>query len=278
MNYVHMPGNLDAIVDEDSSHRPFYINEIGHSSPPAGSEYHNILSPVYAIHFVVAGRGTYNFQNIDNTKGFLIVPAEPYHFVFDKTDPWEHYWIGLHGRLAGSTLSELGMPTKNHVFDCDWFDEFIPEFRRMIFKNHGRSDPRLLMLSLFYRVMAAYSGHKTTRAAENRPDRYAIAAKRFIETSYADDLSVADIARYVSVSPKYLEKLFRQKFGVAPKTYIAETRIRAAKLLLESTELSVTEIAHSVGFAEQTYFSNVFRESVGLSPSAYRKVRNVNNV
>ncbi|MEG0381419.1 MAG: helix-turn-helix transcriptional regulator, partial [Kurthia sp.] len=63
--------------------------------------------------------------------------------------------------------------------------------------------------------------------------------------------------------------------GLSPNTYITEYRVSKSKSLLERAELSIAEIAETVGYEDCFYYSRVFKKQTGMSPSAYRKEKTV---
>ena len=91
-----------------------------------------------------------------------------------------------------------------------------------------------------------------------------------IRHNYDGALSVSSIAEMLHINPCYLSRVFKEKIGMSPKEYILQHKINRAKELLESTELSVTEIAHSVGITDSLYFSRIFKSKCKLTPSEYR--------
>lgn len=96
-------------------------------------------------------------------------------------------------------------------------------------------------------------------------------AQKFIETHYKDDISAAQIADAVGISTPYLYKLFKISLNTTPCDYLTACRISAARDLLANTGLSLNEIAFSCGFNSQSYFSDRFKKSVGVSPKEFRK-------
>jgi CheY-like chemotaxis protein len=115
-------------------------------------------------------------------------------------------------------------------------------------------------------------------AALNRSKRLGSEAQRvvrramaYIHEHYADDISRDDLARHSGVSERYLTRCFRQETGVTPIVYLNRFRIQQAKILLESGQASVTEVALRVGFSDSSYFGRVFREEVGIPPGAYQR-------
>jgi AraC family transcriptional regulator of adaptative response / methylphosphotriester-DNA alkyltransferase methyltransferase len=95
---------------------------------------------------------------------------------------------------------------------------------------------------------------------------------KLISISYANDLTLHEIARRTFVSPFYLQRVFKQKTQMSPKQYLILKRVEAAKTLLEKTSLSITQIALRVGFKNSSHFSSVFTKEVGFPPSKYRNI------
>lgn len=95
----------------------------------------------------------------------------------------------------------------------------------------------------------------------------------FIHEHYARDFDIDGLASQVAVSPSYLFRLFKKKMQVTPMRYRNIVRIDKAKLLLADQALAVDAVAERVGFEDPKYFARVFRDLVGMSPSAYRKER-----
>ncbi|MGF1481850.1 MAG: helix-turn-helix domain-containing protein [Cyanophyceae cyanobacterium] len=84
------------------------------------------------------------------------------------------------------------------------------------------------------------------------------------------DLSLAELAAVVQMSPNYFASLFKQATGVSPHQYVTQRRIESAKRLLKKTRLPLIEVAQQVGFANQSHFSTVFRKQTGMTPRTYR--------
>ncbi|GIP02042.1 MULTISPECIES: response regulator [Paenibacillus] len=109
----------------------------------------------------------------------------------------------------------------------------------------------------------AYAGHSHTVVEE---------IKHYIGCHYGEELTRTTLAEIVFLNPDYLARVFKKETGVSLGTYIIQARIRAAKHLLESTPLSVYQIAAKVGYANYSYFSKLFKQDTGWAPSDYRRV------
>lgn len=100
-------------------------------------------------------------------------------------------------------------------------------------------------------------------------------ARTFIQTHYSEPLTLDRIAATAAFSPSYFHARFRDAFGCTPADFLRNTRLSAAKKMLLTTDRSITEISADCGFESAAYFARVFREHVGMSPSAFRKTETV---
>lgn len=98
-------------------------------------------------------------------------------------------------------------------------------------------------------------------------------AKSLISNDITEALYLTDLAGYCDLSVSHFSLVFRQTTGRSPLDYLIHLRIQRACNLLDLSGLKVKEVAARVGFEDVFYFSRVFRRVMGLSPSAYRKVK-----
>ena len=98
---------------------------------------------------------------------------------------------------------------------------------------------------------------------------YVIDAIKYIQFNYSSDISVDDIASAVGISRSHLYRVFISNLNQSPIDYLTEYRINEACTLIKNTNLSISEIAVSVGFFDQFYFSRVFKKIKKIPPSKY---------
>lgn len=97
-----------------------------------------------------------------------------------------------------------------------------------------------------------------------------VQTKNFIDTHYAENLSLEQLTRISLMQKSYFMHQFKKYFDTSPIKYLNHVRIENAKSLLINTDKPVTEIAADVGFNTPAYFSEMFLRAVGMTPSAYR--------
>jgi AraC-like DNA-binding protein len=93
----------------------------------------------------------------------------------------------------------------------------------------------------------------------------------FMHRHYRDNPSLERVAAVAGLAPNYFHRRFHRLFGLTPFNYMLNQRLNQARHLLASTPLSVKEVAGSVGYADQLYFTRVFAHQMQMSPSEYRK-------
>jgi AraC-like DNA-binding protein len=95
----------------------------------------------------------------------------------------------------------------------------------------------------------------------------------FIQQHYAEHLTLPLIAASANVFPRVCTRCFSEKMHTTPFTYLNALRVRVAAEKLRHTDLPVSEISAQAGFEGDSYFSKVFKASLGCSPREYRKGR-----
>ena len=93
----------------------------------------------------------------------------------------------------------------------------------------------------------------------------------FVDANIALDLCVSTLASVAGMSSFYFCRSFKQSTGITPHRYVLTRRMEHAKQLLQEKTVSLVQVAHEVGFADQSQFTRVFHKIVGTTPSQYRK-------
>lgn len=112
---------------------------------------------------------------------------------------------------------------------------------------------------------------KRSEATSTYQNETAISAEEYIKEHYEKPIKLCDIAKSVNLSPNYFHTIFSNFFNMTPHEYLKQHRIKVAKGLLLTTQLSISDIAEKCGFANQQYFTSVFKTNVGFSPAEFKR-------
>ncbi len=139
----------------------------------------------------------------------------------------------------------------------------IPVFSR------PRYEAMVHLLQIFAEQLSFYANQIVIRLDEREPYRVRL-ARTFISNHRTDDIDLADVARATHVSTFYLCKIFKKATGLTFVEYRNRLRVESAKKMLLNPNLTVSEVAYSVGFQSLTQFNRLFRRVVGMAPTRFR--------
>lgn len=172
----------------------------------------------------------------------------------------------------------LEMEAEHIINVSDEESELIRQSFRDIIKEYERFSPekdyllRNYIHILLLRVREIYRPHaKKINEQATRSMKLAASFKRLIEKNFIEIREVAQYAAMLHITPKHLSEVVKEHTGKTPKELISDMLMLEAKVLLGSTDLTVTEIAHRLHFGDQAHFGNFIKQRTGSSPLALRK-------
>jgi len=180
-------------------------------------------------------------------------------------------WVGFNGACAHKLAAQLPFTDDapvHHTSDPDGMRAALAN----IYSSRGlQPQDEAAMVGYLYLFIAALM--KETIAGKphstSSSSQYVLNAIKYIQFNYSHDISIDDVAKSVGVSRSHLYRVFMLNVGKSPIDYLTEYRINEACKLLRAGHLSIAEVAVSVGFFDQFYFSRVFKRAKGVPPSKY---------
>jgi AraC family transcriptional regulator len=193
-------------------------------------------------------------------------------------DNWEVIVTLLYPELMTEAADELFL--RDH-FEIQLFNmarspmvEQLNEAARGEFQSpHG---PSLFYLESIGHVMSGYilRHHAVTHAKRAIRGTFTstqlLRLEKFIDERLGAQFGINDLAGLVKLGPQRFTARFRLTTGMSPWQYVQARRVKRARQLLADRKTSLAEIALNLGFSSQSHFTNVFRETVGVTPKAYR--------
>ena len=163
------------------------------------------------------------------------------------------------------TLSNGMSALINAAFEA-WQDRTTPLTREVI-----RNRIAALVLASATAIGGPQQEQNATSANAARIDR----VTEWVGQHSAEPITVEAMAERSGLSPAHFFCEFKRRVGTSPKDYLLRLRIdTAAQRLREPPPITVTELAHQLGFSSSQYFATVFRRYLGSSPSAWRSLQN----
>jgi len=122
------------------------------------------------------------------------------------------------------------------------------------------------------RIIGVAGIHRIVEGLRGTPDWYGRFSKVIdhIHRHYGNELDLASLASQAGVSQSQFERRFRQLLGTSPGEYVMRVRVSASRVLLETTDRTIADIALAVGFYDHSHFTRTFRRQMSCSPKQYR--------
>lgn len=127
---------------------------------------------------------------------------------------------------------------------------------------------RLKVMELLYNVMDCSKNIFRQMLQLRQPVKADI--HRVVEENYTSPISLEELAYLSGRSLSTFKREFQDIYGQPPARWIREKRLSKAHQLLQSTNISVADVAYSLGFENPTHFSRIFKQQYGFSPSQWR--------
>ena len=256
--------------------QPFYCTEAGHFYGRSRFATARTDKESYILFYTVAGAGLIEqgSQQVELPAGsaLLLNCRTPQSYcTAPGQESWQHYWVHLDG--AGvANMAETLLPQNRltPVRVSGW--EMQPLFESIFAEWDRGTVAAQIETGLTLHRMLALLAARLLAGDASRSNRALIEqATGYIRAHYAESLSLDALLAQTPVSKSWFLRLFRQYTGTTPYNFLLSTRITRAKELLVLTDFAVGEIAHQVGFGDESNFSTRFTAMVGQSPQQYRK-------
>ena len=246
------------------------------------SDWHSTLHthPFTELFYVVDGKGEFNIQGQRfpvKPNDFVIINPQVEHTELSSPDePLEYIVLGING-LSFSNLtpvSEGGHPFS--FFNLrDEQKDILRYLNAMVQEATSQSMSyelvchNLLEILLIKILRHQHFDLEVDKQSKATKDISFI--KHYLETYYHESIQLEDLASMTHLSRFYISHSFKKEIGMSPMEYLIAIRIKESKILLRTTNYSISQVADIVGFTTPTYFSKQFRKSTGISPTDYRE-------
>lgn len=221
--------------------------------------------------FLLVNKGNASFFHKSSTVKLeahdllVMCPGERIHY--EANTPWSIQWVGLYGQTVENYMNQLSIDGDHPIIHLEQYYEMEQILEELYQISAFRTEyTRCKQIELIYRFFSLLLQKNSAKSKSDTVE----SARKIIDYNFDRDLTVGEISDTLHFDPAYLTRKFTQEYGVCPKEYLIEKRMEHAKKLLRDTEATINEIAFSVGYVDQLYFSRIFKKKTGISPTEYR--------
>ena len=256
----------------------FHLQEIGRleALKPHVSSRSDLQSYLFIIVEKGSGMLKYNGREYELTKGscVFIDCRKPYSHQPDPDDLWTLSWCHFYGPTVASIYNKYCERGGRPSFEPSDTMPFADVLGDLISLSKSSEHMRDMLinekLSTLLRLIMAESWHPEDKALPVKKASV-LEVKTYLDENYESKISLDSLCAKFFISKHYLTHSFKEQFGMTITSYLLSVRITHAKQLLRFTNKSVEEIGYEVGIGAPHYFSRVFKEVEGVSPTVYRE-------
>lgn len=234
----------------------------------------------YIIHYVLSGEGILTFKNktynITKNNLFILPPHSNASYKQNRNNPWSYIWIELNGISMKSFLDKIQFDTDNFMYHDN--DKL---YLKNCLINMILDDDKATLKSEYYVILGyifkifSFLIKYYPKEVENYSSKQEIVVHKiceYLERKFDDpNLSLDEIAKKFYFTQSYLTRLFKKEMGITPIQYIDELRMKKAIELLGHKTFTIEQIAETLGYSNQFYFTKRFKKYYGMPPSKYKQ-------
>lgn len=232
----------------------------------------------YQLLYITSGRGSFygpDRERIEVGAGDMILlrPHCWHSYMPDRETGWHEYWIGFRGPNIDARFRNDFIDDSLVVFRVGVREEItalydkaieVAESERSSYQQYLSGIANLLLgMTMYYHS----NYHFVSLDMVERIDR----ARTIMREERCGNITPEEVAQRVNMSYSWFRKMFRDYTNISPARYMQELRLQEACNLLSGASMSIKEIAFRLNYGDASYFSNMFRRHLRMTPLEYRR-------
>ncbi|MGD1847722.1 MAG: helix-turn-helix domain-containing protein [Salibacteraceae bacterium] len=221
-----------------------------------------LVQRIPAGNLVLLPKGLYFVSDVLPAKGSCKATV----FFFDDALIDQFLGATLQAHSPGTTTALFTLTTSEMVAT------YVENLHRLYNHSSASRSPltRPKLLELFYLLLEAPQGQEMRHRLCQLSTRHRRPVRELMEAQYNKPLSIADYAYLYGRSITTFQRDFKRHFGLSPKQWLIQKRMAKARELALQSQLSIPEMAASVGYGNTSHFIQAFRKQFGNSPLQFR--------
>ena len=231
----------------------------------------------YTLAVIESGIEVYDYKGTTHRVGAdgiaLVEPGVVHTGHAGVPEGWRYRVLYPDEAVVADAARDIGMAGAPRFTDSSAHAPATAEVLRAAHRAAERGDrlsASTLTRQALHRLLAGHATDSARAAATPAPRRTVAEAREILRSSMADPPSLEELAEQVGVSAFALLRAFRRDLGLPPHAYLNSARVeRARRLLAEGTPPS--EVAPTVGFADQPHLTRHFKRRTGVPPGEFQR-------
>lgn len=206
----------------------------------------------------------------------LCIPGEVHNGYPATSEGWTYRMFYFDTHLLEQVASEIaGYPRALPFFAGGTIADpaIAHQLRHLHMRLETGNTPALdidtTLLAVLSQLVIRHADDQPAVTTLGQEQRAVTLVKDYLESHYAEGISLDDLARITHLSRFHLVRVFSETVGIPPHAYLRQVRVRRAKAQLRQGH-TLTEVALATGFTDQSHLTRWFKRLWGITPGAYR--------
>lgn len=225
---------------------------------------------LYSFEYIIDGSGVLEIDGATvfpkKNDGYILTKNSHHRYYSDAETPWVKIWVAFDGPLA-ETLFLQYIPSNTYLVEGCNLLPFLQEILKIV----GAETFNYASMTDDVAVILLKMGIFIKNHLQKKPALLSEKIKNWLDFHIEEGAGLDALCADLNYSKNYLIEVFRRRYGITPYAYCRTRKIEIAKQYLVHTNLSVGEISEKLSFADQHYFSGVFKAAAGVSPTDFRR-------
>ena len=229
------------------------------------------------LFYVRDGRGEFLLEDkiypISKDDLIIVNPHINHTEISKGTPPLSYFTVGVEG-----VCFSFNDQKEYRIFNCrkkeaDLLFYFNSLFQELDKQSEGYEKICNYLLHILILQLQRITDSPFELITAQHPSKECAYIKRYLDSNYSENITLDHLSALSHLNKYYLSHEFTKYYGISPMNYLSRKRIDVCKELLENTDYGISDIAHLVGFSSQSYLSQSFRKSCGMTAGTYRKLK-----
>lgn len=256
---------------------PFKLLYVTHSKYDKGWHSTSHTHHFTELFYIVKGKGAFVLHDhefpVKENDLVIMNPNIEHTERSNQEDSLEYIALGIEGILF-TLPKEDDSQTHLFIYQGNQTDILFYLNRLLDEVKYKRAAYKVICHNIVEIIIAKLNRTQNITMKENEPKRInqsVAIVMHYINQNFRDAMTLDTLADIGIINKYYLAHQFKEDIGLSPIEYLNSVRFKEAKTLLETTDLTISEIARFNGFSSQSFFSQAFKRETNMTPSAYRK-------
>lgn len=228
------------------------------------------------LFYVMGGMGQIQIDQdlypISTHQLVIISPNVMHTEVSLNASPLEYAVLGIEGLEISASGNE---ENRFKILTPHEGDTTLTCFQNILEEAGSKLPGNEIICQAYMEILVTHLMRSTALAASATPfsssNTQCVTVRRYIDAHFKESLTLDQLAEIAHVNKYHLAHSFKEEFGISPISYQLNRRIEESCYLLRRTNMSLSQIARVLGFSSSSYFSQLFRKAMNMSPSEFRK-------